>query len=371
MDNLKSKKKLAVVFGGRSGEHGVSLDSAQFLLSVLNIEKYDVFPIGINHSGTWFFGNEILKLIRSDQFTGLDEVTIIPDPNKNGLYKISNGTMKLISNLDVVFPILHGTFGEDGALQGLLELADLAYVGGGILGSSVGMDKGVFKDVMRATGIPVVDSLLFNRLDFENNLDEVIQKVINEIGFPVFVKPANMGSSVGISKCTNPSDLMEGLVEAAKFDRRILVEKGINGREIEISVLGNEQPRASIPGEILPSREFYSYESKYVDGTSSLRIPAPLPEETSEELREVAIQAYKAIDCAGMARVDFFLDKDSGKYYINELNTLPGFTSISMYPKLWQESGMAYEELVDNLIDLALERKSERDLSEHNYRSEA
>ena len=354
MNEMESKKKIAVIFGGRSGEHDVSLDSARSLLSVLDENRYDVIPVGIDRDGIWYSGKGTLEKMITCNQADLFEVTILPDPTKAGLYRISDGMMELITKLDVVFPIIHGTYGEDGSLQGLLEMADIAYVGGGVLGSSVGMDKGVFKDVMEANCIPIVDSLLFIRSEIKRDQNRVIEEITKKFDFPVFVKPANMGSSVGISKCNNPSDLVEGLQEAARFDRRILVECGINAREIEVSVLGNDKPIASIPGEIIPSRDFYSYESKYVDGSSGLQIPAQLSEELAEELRNTAVKAYKAIDCAGMARVDFFLEKDTGKYYLNELNTIPGFTDISMYPKLWQASGKKFDQLVNSLSGLCL-----------------
>jgi D-alanine-D-alanine ligase len=369
MTNSIDKKHLAILFGGRSGEHEVSLASARSVLSVLDRNKYDVIPVGISQAGVWYTGETVLDDLSAGRTDKLEMVTILPNPDRSGLYRLQNGTIELLTKLDVVFPVLHGTFGEDGTLQGLLEMADLAYVGGGVLGSSVGMDKGVFKDVMRANEIPVVESFITLRSDIQKNIPQVIQQAERMFAYPIFVKPANLGSSVGITKCMHRSDLGEGLLEAAKFDRRILVERGVNAREIEISVLGNDHPRASIAGEVLPSREFYSYESKYIDGTSGLLIPAPIPPETSDQIRELAIQAFKAIDCAGMARVDFFLDKDNGEIYLNELNSLPGFTSISMYPKLWQASDLPYPELVDALIELALERKADRDLTERIFRS--
>jgi len=245
-------------------------------------------------------------------------------------------------------------------------MADVAYVGAGVAGSSVGMDKGIFKDVMRANHIPIVDSVLVLRGDIEANMDGVIERIEKMGAYPFFAKPANLGSSVGISKCNSRSDLAEGLMEAARYDRRIVVEKGVgNVREVEVSVLGNEDPETSVCGEVLPSREFYSYESKYVDGTSGLIIPSQLPNEVTEKIREYAVRAYKAIDCAGMARADFFVESDTNHIYLNELNTLPGFTSISMYPKLWQASGLSYPQLVDRLIELALARKAQRDRTEH------
>jgi D-alanine-D-alanine ligase len=302
----------------------------------------------------------------------LKQVVIIPGENKHCIWEIQNkDNIRILTpftNIDVVFPVLHGTFGEDGTLQGLLELSDLAYIGSGVTGSSVGMDKGIFKDVMRANGIPTIASAIFLRNDIKKNIEGIL-RLAEEVGpYPLFVKPANLGSSVGITKCHNQSDLVEGLMEAIIYDRRVLVEQGINAREIEVSVLGNNSPIASVPGEVLPSREFYSYEAKYVDGTSNLLIPAPLPVETTDSIQKLAIAAYKVIDCAGMARVDFFVEKTTGEIYLNEINTIPGFTDISMYPKLWAASGLSYSDLVDRLVELAVERKADRDNTEHHFR---
>jgi D-alanine-D-alanine ligase len=369
MNNSGQKLRLAVLFGGRSGEHEVSLASARSVLSVLDAKKYDIFPIGITHAGKWVHGQTVLDDMSTGKTENLENVTILPDPETPGLYSIHHGSLELFTRLDVVFPVLHGTFGEDGTLQGLLEMADIAYVGGGVLGSSVGMDKGVFKDVMIANGIPVVESIIALRGDIFKDIDLVINKAEEKFDYPIFVKPANLGSSVGISKCTNRSDLGEGLLEAAKFDRRILIERGVNAREIEVSVLGNDHPRASVAGEVLPSRDFYSYESKYLDGTSGLIIPAQIPNSISDQIRSMAIKAFTSIDCAGMARVDFFIDKKNDKIYLNELNSIPGFTSISMYPKLWQATDLPYDQLVDELIELALERKKDRDQTVRNFRS--
>ena len=251
-------------------------------------------------------------------------------------------------------------------------MADAAYVGAGVVGSAVGMDKGVFKEVMRANDIPVVESMIVLRADIENDISAVVERAEKVGAYPLFAKPANLGSSVGVTKCHNRSDLQEGLMEAATFDRRVLVERGVtNAREIEVSVMGNDQPLASVCGEVLPSREFYSYESKYIDGTSGLQIPAELPKDVSKTIRSFAVRAYQLIDCAGMARVDFFVEKDTNKIYINELNTITGFTKISMYPKLWEAGGLPYANLVNRLIELALERKAERDRTLHTYRSHA
>ncbi|HEX7975188.1 MAG TPA: D-alanine--D-alanine ligase family protein [Anaerolineales bacterium] len=369
---VENKLRIGVIFGGRSGEHEVSLMSARSVLAALDPAKYEVTQIGITHEGTWLAGGNVLDALLKGQVSELTPVLLSADPTRPGLYAIrrtSQGeALEYLTALDVVFPVLHGTFGEDGALQGLLELADLAYVGGGVLGSALGMDKGVFKDAMRANGIPVVESLVVLRTEIEKDMPSVISRAEQDLAYPLFVKPANLGSSVGISKCQSRSDLLEGLLEATRFDRRVLVERGVNGREIEVSVVGNDNPQASVPGEILPSREFYSYEAKYVDGSSGLLIPAPISAEIEQRARDLAVRAYRAIDCAGMARVDFLLDKDTGELFLNEINTIPGFTEISMYPKLWETSGLPYPALIDRLVELALERKAERDATERRYR---
>jgi len=369
----ENKLRVAVLFGGRSGEHEVSLMSARSVLSVLDPAKYEVTQIGITHEGKWLTGEDVLGKFESNKTDGLLSAMFSPDPSEKGIYVFEGYSgLKKWTDIDVYFPVLHGTFGEDGTIQGLFELADVAYVGAGVVGSAVGMDKGVFKDVMVANNIPVVNMLVVLRAEINNDVMTVIEKAEKVSDYPFFTKPANLGSSVGVTKCSNRSDLQEGLMEAASFDRRVLVQKGVkNAREIEVSVLGNDNPIASMPGEIMPSREFYSYESKYIDGTSGYDIPAKLPDETTEMIREYAVRAYKAIDCAGLARVDFFVEKDTNKIYLNELNTIPGFTKISMYPKLWEASGLSYVKLVDRLIELAMERKADRDQTSHTFRSRA
>jgi D-alanine-D-alanine ligase len=369
----EKKLHVAVIFGGRSGEHEVSLMSARSVLSVLDPARYEVTQVGITREGTWLTGEDVLESFENNKIQGLLPVHVSPDPSERGIYILEGlSGLKKWSDVDVYFPVLHGTFGEDGTLQGLFEMADVAYVGAGVVGSSVGMDKGVFKDVMIANNIPVVDTMVVLRAEIETDMASVIKNAETIGDYPLFTKPANLGSSVGVTKCNNRSDLQEGLMEASAFDRRVLIQKGVkNVREIEVSVLGNDEPVASVCGEVLPSREFYSYESKYIDGTSGLLIPAPLPEEISDCIREYAVRAYKAIDCAGMARVDFFVEKDTNKVYLNELNSIPGFTKISMYPKLWEASGLPYNKLVNRLIELALERKADRDRTSHTYRSEA
>ena len=369
----KPGKKLhvGVLFGGRSGEHEVSLMSARSILAALDPQKYSVVPIGITHAGEWLFGDHALEALLSQQPGSLQPVTLLPTPTRQGLFgfRKADGAeiMQKLLDLDVIFPVLHGTYGEDGTLQGFLEMADLAYVGAGVLGSSLGMDKGVFKDVMRAHNIPVVESIIFLRSEIAQNLEAVLDQAEQITDYPLFVKPANLGSSVGVSKCRSRSDLLEGILDAARYDRRVLVERGVNAREIEVSVLGNDAPQASIPGEIIPAADFYSYDAKYHDDRSQLLIPAPLSGEMVERIQSMAIRAFTASDCAGMARVDFLLDKDSHQVYVNELNTIPGFTQISMYPKLWEASGLPYPMLVDRLIELAMERKADRDQTEHRY----
>lgn len=337
--------------------------SARSVLSVLDPEKYEVTQIGITHEGKWLTGEDVVGKFESGKLDDLQHFLLSPDPLD---------VQRRMSNIDVFFPILHGTFGEDGTLQGLFELADVAYIGAGVVGSAVGMDKGIFKDVMSANDIPTVDTMIVLRADIENNMLTIIEEAEKLSAYPLFTKPANLGSSVGVTRCSNRSDLQEGLMEAASFDRRVLIQKGIrNAREIEVSVLGNDDPVASVPGEVLPSREFYSYESKYIDGTSGLVIPANLPTDVKENICDYAVRAYKAIDCSGMARVDFFVEKDTNRIYLNELNTIPGFTKISMYPKLWEASGLPYNKLVDRLIELAMQRKADRDRTSHVYRSQA
>ncbi len=368
---VRKKLRVAVLFGGRSGEHEVSLMSARSVLSVLDTAKYEVTPIGITPDGKWLTGKDALERFERGETEGLEPVLLAPDPSLAGLYVLRQRRCVKLTDIDVYFPVLHGTFGEDGTLQGLFELANAAYVGAGVLGSALGMDKGVFKDVMRAHGIPVVDWIVVLRSEVERDLPAVIEKAESLGAYPLFTKPANLGSSVGVTKCKTRADLHAGLMEAALYDRRILIERGVvEAREIEVSVLGNDEPRASVPGEVLPSREFYSYEAKYLDGRSGLLIPAPLPPETTLRVQDLAVRAYKAVDCAGMARVDFFVARTSGEVYLNELNSIPGFTQISMYPKLWEASGLPYSQLVDRLIELALQRKAERDRTLHLYRSQ-
>jgi D-alanine-D-alanine ligase len=372
----QDKLKVGLIFGGRSGEHEISLRSARSILDALDRDKYEVTQIGITQDGEWLTGNDVLNAMVENRTGSLSSAALLPVPSRPALYMIKDKpgigeVLESLGTLDVIFPLIHGTFGEDGTLQGLLELQGTAYVGAGVLGSALGMDKAAFVDVMAYHEIPVVETILVLRSEIEKDIDGVLVRAETLVAgkpYPLFVKPANLGSSVGITKCTSRSDLVEGLMEAARYDRRVLIQRGLNAREIEVSILGNEDPQASVPGEIIPSREFYSYEAKYIDDDSRQIIPAILPDGIEDRVKNLAIRAYQAIDCAGFARVDFLLDKDTDELYLNELNTIPGFTSISMYPKLWEASGLPLEKLVDRLIELALERKSETDRIERRFR---
>ena len=367
--------RIGILFGGRSGEHEVSLRSARSVLQAIDQDKYAVILIGITKNGRWIGGDDpLMALEDGDEAINqcLDTILLV-NPSNNSLLQISRemGDAKInvsnIRDIDVVFPVLHGTFGEDGAVQGLLELADIPYVGSGVLGSSVGMDKGVFKSVMCTADLPVLPFMTINRSEYWRDPEIIVNGVVEQLTLPVFIKPANLGSSVGITKANDIVELNSGLDEACKWDRRIVIEEGVDAREIEVSVLGNDDPQVSIAGEVIPQRDFYDYDAKYVCDDSELLIPAPIASDQLVRVQEMAIVAYKAVDCSGMARVDFLLEKSSGKLWINELNTIPGFTNISMYPKLWQASGIEYPELIDTLIELALERKKQRDKTQRSF----
>ncbi len=365
--------KVGLIFGGRSGEHEVSLLSAQGVMNAIDKTKYEVVPIGITKAGRWLASGDPFKALSSGAMAESNPALLLAEPSERGLMRLEElekeqaMTAVQVSQLDVVFPVLHGPYGEDGTVQGLLELADIPYVGAGVAASAVGMDKVLFKNVMEAYGVPVVPYMVILRKTWEREPDEVLARVEAELGYDCFVKPANLGSSVGISKAHDRAELRAALDDAARYDRKLLVEAAVDAREIEVSVLGNDEPIASVPGEIVPSNEFYDYAAKYLDGESDLLIPAPIPAQTAETISEMAVEAYRAIDCAGMARVDFLLDRETGRVYLNEVNTLPGFTPISMYPKLWEASGISYPELIDRLIQLALERHEDRSRSLTEY----
>ena len=372
MNSSSTKLTLAILFGGRSGEHEVSLMSARSVLAVLDRTRYNVIEVGITHSGAWLTGQNGLAAFEQGQTEALLPASLHPDPSRPGLYVTRDGQYEKYADVDVYFPMLHGTYGEDGSMQGLLEMADVAYVGANVLHAAVGMDKGIFKDVMVGNGVPVVEGTIVLRSQIETEMESVVKRAEAVGAYPLFVKPANLGSSVGVTKCRSRGDLMEGLIEAAQYDHRILIERGIqNPREIEIAVLGNDHPEASVAGEIIPGADFYSYDAKYVLNSSRPVIPAALSDSQAQQIKEIALRAYRAVAGCGMSRVDFLLDPQSGEIFLNEINTIPGFTSISMYPKLWEASGLPYAALVDRLIELALERKEERDHLIRQYRRDA
>lgn len=357
---MPRKLKVGVLFGGRSAEHEVSLVSAASVIDALDKNKYEIIPIGITPQGKWLSSSDALRHLKAGRsLDKIPEKILLPDPSRKSLVALADGTEA--ASLDVIFPVLHGTFGEDGTIQGLLDLAGIPYVGAGVLGSAVAMDKVIAKQLFRQTGLPVAPDVWFFEKDYANRKKEIIGRVEKRLGYPCFVKPANLGSSVGISKVPDRKTLQEAIERAAQYDRKILVEKSVErAREIEVSVLGNDDPIASVPGEIIPSNEFYDYDAKYVDGKSMSVIPAKLSTPVVKKLQDYAVRAFKSIDCAGMARVDFLVSKRHTKIFLNEINTIPGFTSISMYPKLWEASGIPYAELLDRLIELALERFAER-----------
>ena len=411
------KLKVGILFGGRSGEHEVSLLSAASVFNAIDKEKFEVVPIGITKEGKWVTAADAERLLagkagggaigagkeagggaRSTQAhlragdpeatpgaavlaTG-EAVVVPPEPQQHGgslapfqTDVLSRRAADRAINVDVIFPVLHGTFGEDGTIQGLLELADIPYVGAGVLGSAAGMDKDVMKSLFRAAGLAIVKHVTFLRSEWEDDPKKIQKLVESKLKYPVFVKPANLGSSVGISKAHDRKELGPAIEEAAKFDRKIVVEQGVGGkknkaREIECAVLGNDRPEASVPGEIVPSTEFYDYKAKYLDEGSQLIIPAKLSKSETKTVRQLAIGAFKAVDCSGLARVDFLMEPGPGnktrKIYLNEINTMPGFTSISMYPKLWAASGVPYPELIERLIQLGMERHAEKKKNQYS-----
>ncbi|HUO26522.1 MAG TPA: D-alanine--D-alanine ligase family protein [Candidatus Aquilonibacter sp.] len=397
------KLRVGILFGGRSGEHEVSLLSAASVLSAIDKDKYEVVPIGITKDGRWLTAEHAENLLQGklvieprhlragDPETTPaaavlakgESVVVPPEPvhRQSGLmpFQTDSALTRRASdraiNVDVIFPVLHGTFGEDGTIQGLLELADIPYVGAGVLGSATGMDKDIMKSLFLAAEIPIVKHITILRSAWEKNPKQTHKLVESKLKYPVFVKPANLGSSVGISKAHDCAELGPAIAEAARFDRKIVIEQGVGGkkkaREIECSVLGNDEPVASIPGEIVPSKEFYDYDAKYLDEGSQLIIPAKLTKAETKRVQELAVRAFKAVDCSGLARVDFLMEpgsrggRQSAKIYLNEINTMPGFTAISMYPKLWAASGLSYPELIDRLIQLGIERH--RDKKKNQY----
>jgi D-alanine-D-alanine ligase len=357
--------KVGLLYGGRSGEHEVSRCSAASVYTAIDRKKYDVIAVGIDRDGRWHV-QEPVEIVDDRDFgrvlaikkTGVWLVNHFEDERKLWLHNVATGERR---HIDVVFPVLHGTFGEDGTLQGLLELAMVPYVGADVTGSAVGMDKDVAKRLLRDAGIGVVPWITIHGVQWERERGRTVERIKNEFGLPVFVKPVNAGSSVGVRKVVLESLIEEAVGKAFLFDTKVMVEKAVDCREIECSVLGNDTPEASSPGEVIPRHEFYSYEAKYIDPEGAdLRIPADLPAALVADIREAAVRGYRALCCSGMARVDFFLEKNGSAFYLNEINTLPGFTSISMYPKLWEAAGLSYPELIDRLIGLAFDRHRRR-----------
>jgi D-alanine-D-alanine ligase len=355
--SVMGKINVGIIFGGKSAEHEVSLQSAKSIIEAIDKDKYSITLIGIDQKGRWFLNNDTEFLLNADNPETIKlqntekELGLVPGDDNNQLVSV-DGTDS-ISDLDVVFPVLHGPFGEDGTVQGLLKLANIPYVGAGVLGSSVGMDKDVMKRLLRDAGIPNARYFMFT----SNEASAIdYNKVTADLGTPLFIKPANLGSSVGVSKVSSEKEFKKAVAFAFEFDHKIIIEENITGREIECSVLGNEEPEASIPGEIMPQHDFYSYEAKYIDEKgATLKIPAELPDHLVKKVQDIAVKTFKVLCCEGMARVDIFLT-DKEEIFVNEINTIPGFTKISMYPKLWEATGLSYTDLIDRLIGLAIER---------------
>jgi len=393
------KPRVGILFGGRSGEHEVSLLSAASVVNAIDKKKYEVVPVGITKDGRWVTAGDAERLLAGKAheegkhlragdpettpgaavLAAGESVVVPPEPAHRGGASLApfqtDAVLRRASdraiNVDAIFPVLHGTFGEDGTIQGLLELADIPYVGAGVLGSAAGMDKDVMKSLFIAAGLPIVKHVTILRGDWDENPKKTEKLVESKVKYPMFVKPANLGSSVGISKAHNRRELGPAIYEAAKFDRKIVIEQGVGGakqkaREIECSVLGNDKPAASVPGEIVPGKEFYDYTAKYLDEGSELIIPAKLTKAETKKVQELAVMAFRAVDCSGLARVDFLMDPKTRKLYVNEINTMPGFTAISMYPKLWAASGVGYAELIDRLIQLGLERHADKKKNQYS-----
>jgi D-alanine-D-alanine ligase len=358
---VKRKIRVGLVFGGRSGEHEVSLASAASVLQALDPEKYEAVPIGITRQGQWLIADSPEYLLKSEVTLELPDTTeALPDVTHHGIVRVNDrGGIDLHETaVDVIFPLLHGPFGEDGTVQGLLELADIPYVGSGVLASAVAMDKAMMKSVFSQAGLPSVPYRLVTAREWARRGD-VVSSLESSLRYPVFVKPCNLGSSVGISKAHDRAELEDALDLACRYDRRIIVEQGIEAREVECSVLGNDDPLVSVPGEVVSRHEFYDYDAKYTDGLADLIIPARLSAEQTRDVQELARRAFLAVDAAGLARVDFFVRRDDGAILVNELNTMPGFTATSMYPKLWEATGVPYAEVIDRLIRLAFDRHDE------------
>ncbi len=365
---MAGKIRVGVLFGGQSSEHEVSLASARSVMSALDPEKYEVVPIGITKRGAWLTSGDAMSRLRAgDAGIGADATpaSLVPDLANEGRAEIvqvsqGNAEAQVSQPLDVIFPVLHGPYGEDGTVQGMFQVANIPFVGAEVLGSAVGMDKDMMKKAFRDAGLQVVPYVCVTRREWERDPAAVQTLAEQRLQYPMFAKPANMGSSVGIGKIHGPEEFAAAVTQAARYDRRIVIEQGVDAREFEVAVLGNDEPEASVVGEIVPGNEFYDYRAKYVDDNSELIIPARIPEYISQKIRDYAIRAFRAIDASGMSRVDFFVSRDLSQVWVNEINTIPGFTRISMYPKLWEATGLPYSSLLDRLIELAIERHQDR-----------
>ncbi len=362
---MLKKLRIGLLFGGRSVEHAVSVSSATSILGALDPARYEISLVAIDQDGRWHLGTPALP---PDATVKGEEVTLPAIPGEHTLVSTSARGMERAVNLDVVFPIVHGQGGEDGSLQGLLELAEVPYVGSGVLGSALQMDKDIAKQLLRAAGLPVVPWVLVRRPELESEPRAAAERAASQLGLPLFVKPANLGSSVGISKVDAADHLLPALREAALYDDKVLVERGIDARDVEVALLGNDPVEASVPGEIRTDHGFYDYDAKYADAETELLVPAPVTEAQTQELQRMALEAFRVLEGSGLGRVDFLLDRTSGEIFVNEVNSLPGFTEGSMFPRLWQASGVSYPALLDRLIELALERHREKSKRETRYR---
>jgi D-alanine-D-alanine ligase len=374
----RRRLRVGVLFGGRSGEHQVSLQSARAVMNALREAGHEVVPIGITPEGRWLVGGDPLQALLSGERTSERPVSMLPQPGTSGLVPIhddgesriepyTGGSAPPMATLDVLFPVLHGTYGEDGTVQGLFDLAAVPYAGAGVLGSALGMDKVVQKTLWRGLGLPVADFLAITRGEFECDPQTTIERIQSSFAYPVFVKPANLGSSVGVSKASDREQLIRSLHTAGRYDTKLLVERAVDARELEVGVLGNDDPQASVVGEILPGAEFYDYRAKYLDSGSRAMIPAEISPEVAIEVQGMAVAAFKAVNGSGLARVDFFLERGTGRLFLNEINTMPGFTEISMYPKLWEASGVSFADLVSRIAELGLERFEDRARNRTDY----
>lgn len=366
------KIRVGLIFGGRSGEHEVSFCSASSIIKAINKDKYTVVPIGITKEGRWISPQDSELALQSGKIEGKSTVILLNDPSGNALIRTTNNQRSdkspALERVDVIFPALHGPYGEDGTVQGLLEVANIPYVGAGVAASAISMDKDLMKTIFQQRGLPILKWMTIRRKEWQKDKEKILSSIENDFEYPLFVKPTNLGSSVGITKVHKKEELEGAIDLASSYDRKILIEEGLEEvREVECGVLGNDEPRASVAGEVRPAGEFYDYNSKYIDKETQLIVPADLPDGVSQEVQEIALRAFKAVDAAGMARVDFFVSKKENKIYLSEINTIPGFTSVSMYPRLWEASGISYSELIDRLIQLALERHQDKNQNKISY----